>query len=108
MKHTCLDTLVVLAELAIIPGKLDEFLDYTVRNLNLSRSYPGNMAFDILFDDADPNRIRFFEIWESASAQQAYMAWRVQRGDLTELTAFLADAPKFTMLRRVADANRAS
>jgi hypothetical protein len=31
------------------------------------------------------------------------MAWRVQAGDLTTLMTFLADQPKFTALRSVAD-----
>ena len=101
MKYTFADTLVMLAELTIQPEKRDEFLNYTVENLEISRSAAGNIAFDILIDETRPNQVIFYEVWESAEAQQAYMAWRVERGDLTILLTFLADQPKFTALRRI-------
>lgn len=106
MKHAFVDKLVMLAELAIKPDKLEEFLDYTVENLKVSRSYPGNIEFDILIDETEPNTVRFYEVWESAEIQQTYMAWRVQAGDLTKLLSLLADKPKFTPLRSIADQPR--
>ena len=102
MKYPFADTLVMIAELAIKPEKLVEFLDYTVANLEVSRAAPGNITFDILIDEAPPNIVLFYEVWESPEAQQAYMAWRVERGDLTILMSFLAGEPKFTALRSVA------
>jgi quinol monooxygenase YgiN len=101
MKHTFADTLVMLAELTIKPEKLDEFLDYTVENLEISRGAAGNITFDILIDEARPDQVLFYEVWESAEAQQTYMAWRVERGDLTILLSFLAGEPKFTALKRI-------
>lgn len=106
MKHAFVNNLVMLAELTIKPEKLDEFLDYTVENLKTSRSYNGNIVFDILIEEARPNTVLFYEVWESLEAQQAYMAWRVQAGDLTTLMAFLAGEPKFTALRSIADQSR--
>jgi len=106
MKHAFVDNLVMLAELAIKPDRLEAFLDYTAENLKVSRSYPGNIAFDILFDETQPDRVRFYEVWESPAAQQAYMAWRVQVGDLTKLLSFLADTPKFIALRSISDLYR--
>lgn len=102
MKHALADTLAMIAELTIQPGKREAFLDYTVENLELSRSAAGNIVFDILIDAARPDCVLFYEVWESAEAQQAYMAWRIERGDLTLLMSFLSDAPKFTALRRIA------
>ena len=102
MKYTFVDQLVMLAELTIQPDKRDAFLDYTVENLELSRSAAGNISFDILIDETRPNQVIFYEVWESTEAQQAYMAWRVERGDLTILLSFLAYKPKFTALRRIA------
>lgn len=92
----------MLAELTIMADKLQEFLDYTTANLKLSRSYPGNLAFDILINEAEPLKVIFYEAWTSPAAQQAYMAWRVQAGDLTKLRSFLAAEPKFTALRSIA------
>ena len=102
MKYTFVDQLVMLAELTIQPEKRDAFIDYTVENLEISRSAAGNITFDILIDETRPNQVMFYEVWESAEAQQAYMAWRIERGDLTILLSFLADQPKFTALRRIA------
>lgn len=102
MNHTFADHLVMLAELTVKPDKIDEFLEYTVSNLQLSRSYPGNIAFDILLNEAEPHRVIFYEIWESLEAQQAYMAWRVQAGDLTKLLSLLAGEPRFIPLRSIA------
>lgn len=106
MKHTFVDNFVIIAELAIKPEKLDEFLDYTVENLKVSRSYFGNIEFDILIDETRPATVLFYEVWKSLEAQQAYMAWRVQAGDLTTLMSFLDGEPKFTALRSIADQPR--
>lgn len=100
MKQAFVDSQIVLAELTIRPDRLEAFLDYVVESLQASRSYPGNIAFDILIDEADPDRVRFYEVWDSPTAQQAYMAWRVQAGDLTTLLSFLTEPPKVTLLRR--------
>ncbi len=102
MTHPFSDIVIMLAELTIKPEKRDAFLDYTVENLEISRSAAGNIAFEILIDDARPDQVLFYEEWQSAEAQQAYMAWRVERGDLTILLSFLAAQPKFTALRRIA------
>ena len=96
MKHALASHLVMIAELNVKPNMMEEFLDYTVSNLKICRSYPGNIAFDILIDQARPELVRFYEVWESAEAQQAYMAWRVEEGDLTMLLLLLAKEPKFT------------
>lgn len=103
MKYAFLDNLVMLAELVIKPDKLEEFLDYTVDNLKVSRSYPGNIEFHILIDETQPHKVIFYEVWESSEAQKAYMAWRVQAGDLTKLMSLLAGEPKFIALRSIAD-----
>ena len=102
MKHELDGALTMLAQLKIRPDKCEDFLDYTITNLELSRSARGNIAFDILVDEAHPEDIVFYEVWESLEAQQTYMAWRVERGDLTTLLSFLAAEPKFTALRRIA------
>jgi quinol monooxygenase YgiN len=103
MKHTFADTLVMLAELTVKPEKRDAFLDYTVENLKICRAAAGNITFDILIDEANPDQVLFYEVWESAQAQQDYMAWRIERGDLTILLSFLASEPKFTALKSIAN-----
>lgn len=72
-----------------------------MQNLALSRTAAGNIAFGILLDDLSPDLVVFYEVWDSAEAQQAYMTWRVERGDLTILMSFLAAEPKFPALQRI-------
>jgi quinol monooxygenase YgiN len=102
MKHAVADTLVMLAEFTIKAEKREAFLAFTIDNLKISRAAAGNISFDILIDEARPDQVLFYEVWQSAEAQQAYMAWRVERGDLTTLLSFIAGEPKFTALKRIA------
>jgi quinol monooxygenase YgiN len=102
MRHPLADHLVMLAELTVKPDKIEEFLAYTVENLKLSRAYPGNVEFDILIDEHRPDKVFFYEVWESPKAQQAYMAWRIEAGDLTTLLSLLAGEPSFIPLRTIA------
>lgn len=106
MKHEFADGLVMLAELVIKADKLDEFLDYTVENLKVSRFWPGNIQFDILLDESQPEKVLFYEVWESPEAQKAYMAWRIEAGDLTTLMSMLSGEPQFTPLRSIADPDK--
>ncbi|MBX7494367.1 antibiotic biosynthesis monooxygenase [Qipengyuania sp. 6B39] len=102
MTHTLDSQLIMLARMVLKPGKRDAFLAYTVENLAISRSAAGNIAFDILIDESRPDEVTFYEVWETVEAQQAYMAWRIERGDLTTLMSYLAGQPSFTALRRIA------
>lgn len=102
MNYAFADQLVVLSELTVRPDQLEGFLEYTIANLPLSRSYPGNVTFEILTNETEPSKVIFYEVWESQQAQQAYMAWRVQAGDLTKLLSFLVAEPKFAGLRSIA------
>lgn len=101
MKPEFADGLTMLAELTVKPDKLAEFLNYTIANLAISRAYPGNIRFEILIDEHVPEKVIFYEVWESLEAQQTYMAWRVEAGDLTKLLSLLACEPKFSALRTI-------
>jgi len=93
--------LIMLAELTVKPEALNAFTAYTAENLPVCRAYPGNLRFDILVDRTAPEKVAFYEVWETPEAQQSYMAWRVQNGDLDRLLSMLACEPQFTALREV-------
>lgn len=101
MPNAVADAIVILAELRVQPERRDAFLDYAVANLPICRGYPGNRQFDILLDPATPEVVRFYEVWETVAAQQAYMAWRTAAGDFVTLMSFLAATPSFVALRAV-------
>lgn len=102
MKQPLDDTLIVVAELMVKPDKLDAFFDYAVEILKLGRGYGGNIQFDILFNAAQPERVIFYEAWESPQAQEDFVASRIQAGDRTKLRSLLAAEPQFTPWRRLA------
>ena len=101
MKHKRSEHVEVIAQLDVLPGKLEAFLEYIIPNLAASRSAKGNIRFDVLIDEAHPQSIVFIEEWESSETQQAYLAWRVERGDLTQLLSYLSGAPVFTIYRKL-------
>lgn len=103
MKYDISENLVVVAELTIKPDRIEKFLDYTVANLEISRGFPGNIVFDILINEAKPEQVFFYEVWESAEAQAIYMASRIEAGDFTKLLSLLEGKPNFTTLRRIAE-----
>ena len=93
--------LVMIAEFGVEPDRRDEFVDLALANLEASRNYEGNIAFDVLIDETRPGVVVFYEVWEDAEAQQKYMAWRIGQGDLDQLQAYLTAEPKFTAYSRV-------
>ena len=95
------DKIVMIAEFTLKPDQREAFLEYTAENLKFSRDYPGNLAFDILIDEARPDTVLFHEVWASAEAQQAYMAWRATESGFARLFSFLSAPPKFTAYRSV-------
>ena len=46
---------------------------------------------------ADPADKTFYvhEVWDSVESQEAYLAWRQERGDVDKLVAMLREAPSF-------------
>lgn len=64
------------------PDVVDQFIEATTANHRESVKEPGNLRFDLLQEDGDPNRFMIYEAYESAEAAAAhkntahYLAWR--------------------------------
>lgn len=101
MTHALADHVTMIAEFSIKPDMREKFLDYTVENLKSSRTFPGNIAFDILVDESRPQTVLFYEVWETAEAQRAYLAWRARDNGFATLFSYLDGPPKFNAFRRV-------
>jgi len=52
---------------------------------------------ELISCSADPADKTFYihEVWDSVESQQAYLAWRQERGDVDKLVALLRDEPSF-------------
>lgn len=101
METVIASVLVMIAEFGVVEEKRDEFVELAVANLEASRNYEGNIAFDVLVDESRPGVVVFYEVWESADAQRKYMAWRIGEGDLDKLQAYLTAEPRFMAYSRV-------
>ncbi|MFJ9805479.1 putative quinol monooxygenase [Streptomyces wuyuanensis] len=64
------------------------------RLLAQTADFPGCLGLEVIIDDADRQRYIVIERWETASAHDAYAAWRATpEGAPSELGAFLAGPP---------------
>ena len=86
----------VLLDLKIQPGKADEMVQWMKDNLPDTRARQGAGKIELIVDQDDPNHLVVYQIWDSKADQQAYFAWRAERGDLDKLGAFVAAPPTFT------------
>ncbi|MGB0507290.1 MAG: putative quinol monooxygenase [Pikeienuella sp.] len=51
--------------------------------------------------DAENNTIIVYELWDKIESQQAYIAWRAERGDLDVLGALLGEPPRFDVMKHL-------
>lgn len=45
--------------------------------------------------------VTIYEEWDRIESQQAYMAWRVERGDIEKLVALLREPPQVDVLDHI-------
>jgi autoinducer 2-degrading protein len=73
---------VVLVHLHIKPECIDAFLAITRENVENTRKEPGNVRFDVVRMNDDPNRFKFYEVYVDEAAFRAhqtqpyYFKWR--------------------------------
>jgi autoinducer 2-degrading protein len=66
----------------VVPEKIDEFINATIENHNLSKLESGNIRFDVCQDSSDPNKFMLYEAYTSEQAAAAhketahYKKWR--------------------------------
>ena len=74
--------LIVVVDIAITPGQVNEFLRASIDNATASLSEPGVIRFDVVQDQADPTHALLIEVYTDADAVAAhkqtehYAAWR--------------------------------
>ena len=51
--------------------------------------------------DASSKTIIVYELWDRIESQQAYMAWRTERGDIEKLVSLLREPPQVDVLNHI-------
>jgi len=78
---------VVCVTIFVKPENADEFTDATLANAMRTRKEPGNVRFDILRAEDDPNRFMLYEVYQAKDAfekhQQTehYLRWKAKVAD---------------------------
>jgi quinol monooxygenase YgiN len=83
----------VLLELKFKPESLSEGTEVFRRELVKTRAFDGNLATDVLVDEADPAHWVIYEIWASVEDDEAYRSFRAGEGKITDLPPLLAAPP---------------
>ncbi len=51
--------------------------------------------------DAGTRTVIVYELWDKIESQQAYMAWRTERGDIDKLVSLLREPPQVDVLSHI-------
>ncbi len=74
--------IVTIVHVEVKPEKVEEFIRATTENHHESVKEPGNLRFDVLRNDAIPNRFVLYEAYENETLAAAhkntahYLKWR--------------------------------
>lgn len=96
-------TTLVHLELLLDPTKSEAEVAAVVQEtLIATRAYPGNLALEVVIDDADPLKVLVIETWATAADHDAYVAWRATPEGTNNLGSVLsAPRVKRTFTRRI-------
>ena len=103
--------LIVHVDIAVDPGRVDEFLRATIENATASIQEPGVIRFDAVQDLADPAHVVLVEIYTGADAAAAhketahYATWR---DTVADMMARPRAATRFAAVSPVAEADWSS
>lgn len=83
----------VTVEFTAKPDQADILYDLLAGLLGDTRTFEGCRAVSTNRGQDNSAVIMLYETWDSRDAQQKYLAWRQERGDLDKLGALLAAPP---------------
>jgi quinol monooxygenase YgiN len=86
-----------LAFFTLANGKSTPFLELmkSSEGLEVIRSFPGNILFEVTQDDQDENIIIIYEKWDSKESWEKYMNFRKDSAFAMAFGSFLAKPPEF-------------
>ncbi len=74
--------------------------DFFDRILSGTKSFEGNKSAVYFVSQEDPSKLLLLEEWESKEDFDAYLNWRIERGDFAELKSLLESDPILTFYER--------
>ena len=78
--------------LEIAQDGVAEFLEVMAEAVPDTRAFDGCQHFSVLVDNANPQRVVFYSIWDSKEHQQAYSGWRAETGFREILDQYVVSA----------------
>lgn len=103
--------LIVHVDIAVDPGRVDEFLRATIENATASIQEPGVIRFDAVQDQDDPAHVVLVEIYRDADAAAAHKTtdhYAIWRDTVADMMARPRSSTKFTAVFPVAEADWSS
>ena len=94
-------SVVVLLEMQVKPGAVNEVKAFLKENLPDTRAYAGCQGLDIYGNLEDSGNLVFYERWDSREHYQKYLAWRTETGAVEKLSAKLTGPPNIRYYERV-------
>jgi len=86
-------SIMIMWELTIDPATLNEFIGMLKDNIVESRTYEGNLQFDVFVDPSREGKVIFIERWASEEIRQGYMKWRAEDGGVDQIQAYFLEPP---------------
>jgi quinol monooxygenase YgiN len=83
----------VLLELRFKPDEVAAGRELMGRTLETTRAFDGNLRTDVLVDEDDEAHWIIYEVWDTVEHDEAYRAFRVGEGKVTQLPPLLAAPP---------------
>ena len=72
--------IIVTGALVALPGKFDQTLAHAQAHTRASRAEPGCISHDVFPDPESPDRLFFYERWESLDALRTHLGVTEARG----------------------------
>lgn len=90
---------IVIAEVGIVPGHLEEALALARAHVARSRAEPGCLSHAVLADPDQPAHLCFVEEWASEAALQDHFAVRATQQFVDALALLAATRPSVRLYR---------
>ena len=86
-------SVLVLLEINVKPGSMDDLTTYLRDGLHHTRGSAGCNGLTVHKGQDDPNNLVIVESWDTREQYETYLNWRAERGDLEKMSAWVDGPP---------------